>query len=136
MIPESTCQENTNQRALFPSSSLGFAFQGCSLTLKEQLGKKLGAVAAITTCHRGVAGKGDQICACQSDKSRGRWHGLQSKTCHSQKGEQSIKSTVMWSQKMFFSTYKEERDFAMLIFKVEDKGIFLESLDISRSVSN
>lgn len=103
---------------------------------KEQLGKKLGEVAVITTCHTGVAGKGDQIRACQSDKSWGRWHRLQSKTCQSQKGEESIKSTLIWSQKMVFSTHKKERDFAQLIFKAENKGIFLESLDTSISVSN
>lgn len=138
-VPESTRQENTNQRilsssvALSPLALLSRDASSPHHPLEEQLGKKLREVAAITTCH---TGKGDQIHACQSDRSWGRWHRLQSKTCQSQKGEESIKSTVIWSQKVFFSTHKEEQDFALLIFKVENKGISSESLDTSISVSN
>lgn len=103
---------------------------------KEQLGKKLREVAVIITRHTGVAGKGDQIRACQSDRSWGRWQRLQSNTCQSQKGEQSIKSSDTESEDGFFSTHTKKRDFALLMFKVENKGIFLESLDTSISVSN
>lgn len=90
---------------IFQCGTVSLCFPG--MLPKEQLGKKLREVAVIITCHTGVAGKGDQIRACQSDRSWGRWHRLQSKTCQSQKGEQSIKSSDTESEDGFFPHTKK-----------------------------
>lgn len=43
---------------------------------------------------------------CQSEMSWGRWHRLQRKTCQSKTGEESIKRTTVWSQKVFLFRHK------------------------------